>query len=417
MSQNSLKKLIPLYGTVFLDMLGVGIMIPVFAGLFLGGENIFIITSQTQGVLIISLLLSTYPLFQFFGQPILGKLSDSYGRKPLLLASLFGTFLGYILGAVSLAWGSLALLFISRMIDGFTGGNITIAQAMIIDRTNPTNQSKAIGMLGAMFGLGFIIGPYIGGVLSDSSIFGVYAYYLPFLLSSILSLVALISIHVNIKETHHIVNVKKNSIRLLSLLREIIITCTKIYNILVHNKSGYRIYFLLPLLFYIGFNAFTQYFQTYLKIAFLLKQIEIGQVFAFIGILIAITQGLLIGRVSKYKRDYGLLMLTLPVLAIGFVVLAFQSKLYWIFGALTLIAIPAGLTMPQFISIISKKTDKQKQGEILGILGSMQSLSLIVAPLISGLLSSMYAPLPFVFSGVIILVVAIIIFKKRRSLL
>ncbi len=413
MSQNSLKKLFPLYGTVFLDMLGVGIMIPVLAGLFLGSENIFHIANETEGVLLMSALLSAYPLFQFFGQPILGKLSDTWGRKPLLVSSLIGTLVGYVLGIFSLYSGSLTLLFASRIIDGFTGGNITIAQTMIIDKTEPLDRPRAIGMLGAMFGSGFIVGPYIGGLLSDTLIFGVYAFYLPFILSALLSLTAIVSIHFYVTETHTAISDKKSHINVTVLLHEIKNTCLRTFNIIIKNESGYRLYFLLPLLFYVGFNGFTQYFQTYLKLALQLKQIEIGQVFAFIGILIALTQGLLIGRVTKYKRDYDLLLMVLPILAIGFAILSFQSELYWVFGSLILISVPAGLSIPQFMAIASKRTDKTKQGEIIGTLGSMQSLSSIIAPLISGALSLIYLPLPFIFSGAVILFIAIIIYKKK----
>src|SRR4028119_2121433 len=149
--------LLVIFITVFIDLIGFGIVIPVLP-YYVEGTN-FNATPRTVGI-----LFASYSVMQLIFSPILGRLSDKYGRRPILFFSLLGTSLGFlILGLATTLW----MLFLGRIIDGITGGNISTAQAYIADITTPENRAKSMGLIGAAFGLGFTFGPAIGGVLSQ----------------------------------------------------------------------------------------------------------------------------------------------------------------------------------------------------------------------------------------------------------
>ena len=161
-----------IFFTVFLDLLGLGIIIPILPALLLDPINgiLKVTYSFSTRTLIYGFLIAAYPIAQFFGAPILGALADQKGRKKLLLLSLVGTVGGYAIFILGILTSNLYLLFLGRIVDGFTGGNISIAQSAIADVSTPETKSRNFGLIGMAFGLGFIIGPYIGGKLSDSAI-------------------------------------------------------------------------------------------------------------------------------------------------------------------------------------------------------------------------------------------------------
>jgi MFS family permease len=158
---------------VFLDLLGIGILIPIVPQLLANPESPFFLLpagwTLAQGYILLGLLVTVFPFMQFLATPILGELSDKFGRRPVLLFSLAGTCLSYILFGVAIHLRHIPLLFISRALDGITGGNIAVAQAVISDTTAPDARARSFGLIGAAFGLGFILGPYLGGKLSDPS--------------------------------------------------------------------------------------------------------------------------------------------------------------------------------------------------------------------------------------------------------
>src|SRR5258708_5486520 len=159
--------------TVFLDVLGIGILLPVMPQLI---YKIFVPAGFTfdQGLITLGWLTAIYPLMQFFATPILGQLSDRYGRKPLLGFSLFGTAVGYVIFAMAILTKNIPLLFVGRAVDGITGGNISVARAVIADVTAPEHRARNFGLIGASFGMGFVMGPYIGARLAtpDTAILG-----------------------------------------------------------------------------------------------------------------------------------------------------------------------------------------------------------------------------------------------------
>ena len=192
-----------IFFTVFLDLLGLGIIIPILPALLLDPvHGILPMTySFSTRTLIYGFLIASYPLAQFFGAPILGSLADQKGRKKLLLLSLIGTVVGYVIFILGILEGNLYLLFLGRIVDGFTGGNIAIAQSAIADVSTKETKSRNFGLIGMAFGLGFIIGPYIGGKLSDSTIVSWFTYATPFYLTIMLATINVVLVILNFPET------------------------------------------------------------------------------------------------------------------------------------------------------------------------------------------------------------------------
>ena len=183
--------LLAVFMTIFIDMLGVGILIPVFPLLILPNSPDNILpTGWTiqQGFILFGWLSAAYPLAQFFAAPILGQLADRYGRKKILAISITGTMFGYILFAIGIATHNIPLLFASRILDGFTGGNISVAQAAIADISTAKNRARNFGLIGMAFGLGFILGPYVGGKLADPSVISWFNAQTPFYFTAALCL-------------------------------------------------------------------------------------------------------------------------------------------------------------------------------------------------------------------------------------
>ncbi|NBO17612.1 MAG: MFS transporter [Proteobacteria bacterium] len=189
--------------TVFIDFIGVGLVIPIFAPLFLSSSSSLFEPNTPENLrnILLGVTLATFPFFQFFGAPILGALSDKFGRKKILFISLAGTFIGYIMTVIGISHNNLVLILLSRMIDGFTGGNISVATSAISDISKPEDKTKNFGLLGAIFGICFILGPFLGGILSSSNINENFNFSTPFLIAGALSFINLILVGTFFKET------------------------------------------------------------------------------------------------------------------------------------------------------------------------------------------------------------------------
>lgn len=388
--KNKKFTILPIFFTVFLDLLGLGIVIPILPAVLLDPRSAvlpFTYDFSTR-TLIYGFLIASYPLAQFFGAPILGTLADQYGRKKLLSISLLGTMVGYILFALGIVYNDIYLLFIGRILDGFTGGNISIAQSAIADISTPETKSRNFGLIGMAFGLGFIIGPYIGGKLADSSIVSWFTYATPFWLSVILTLINILLVLWYFPET--LVNARKVKVSAFTGIRNIQKAFT---------YKDLRTMFLVGFLLTVGFNFFTQFFQVFLIGKFNFNQSKIGDLFAFMGLWIAVAQGMILRPLSKKYKPMSILSVSILLLALTFPLLLLPNKAFGIYLIIPFIAIFQGLTQPNSTAIISNLADKDKQGEILGINQSIMSLAQAIPPIIAGFITSISLNLPTMFAA------------------
>jgi MFS transporter, DHA1 family, tetracycline resistance protein len=358
------RPLMLIFVTVFIDLIGFGIVIPALP-YYVKGEAFRATPFE------IGLLFASYSLMQFIFSPLLGSLSDKYGRRPILFFSMLGSVVGYLfIGFAFALW----MVFAGRIISGITGGNISTAQAYIADVTTRENRAKGMGLFGAIFGLGFIFGPAIGGILSR------YGIHVPFLFAAVLSLVNAIMIYFILPET-----VKKGAfnetekrrnrlVEILESLRDTRFgTLTAVYFFLVTAFSIMTYAFVLFTIFRFGYSAEQN-----------------GYIFAFIGILAVIFQGGFFNRlVSKFGENplmiVGCLMMTTSFFIIPFISFAFGG-LIGLLGAVALIAIGNALSAPAISSLASKAASEKEQGKALGVMQSGASLARAFGPAIGGVL-------------------------------
>ncbi len=347
-----------------------------------------------NGYILLGLLIAIYPLGQFFSTPILGQLSDKYGRKKILGISLFGTALGYLIFAIGITTKNIPLLFISRFFDGITGGNISVAQAMIGDVSKPENRAKNFGMLGAAFGLGFIIGPYIGGKLSDPNVLSWFNSSTPFYFAALLALINMLSVLFLVPETN-------------KHLRAGIITWNKsISNIKKAMKmKGVSTIFLTNFLYFGGFTFFTTFFGVFLINKFNYTQGNIGDFFAYVGIWSVFTQAVLTRFFAKRFGERQVIRYSLifgGVVMLTYFLPEYSWQLFLIppfFSACT------GLSMANMNSLLSKYAPEDARGEIMGISSSVQALAQFIPAVLSGFIAASLLPTtPIIIASTFIII-------------
>ncbi|MDQ3799411.1 MAG: MFS transporter [Acidobacteriota bacterium] len=362
------KPLIIIFVTVFIDLVGFGIVIPALP--YYVESDAFQATPFDIG-----LLFASYSLMQFIFSPILGGLSDKYGRRPILFFSLMGSALGYLfIGYAFALW----MVFAGRIIAGITGGNLSTAQAYIADVTTRENRAKGMGLFGATFGLGFIFGPAIGGILSR------YGIHVPFVFAAVLSFVNAILLYFILPET-----VKKGAaaaaeektgkrrnriVELFESLRDARFgTLAAIYFFLITAFSIMTYAFVLYTIFRFGYSAEQN-----------------GYIFAFIGSLSVIFQGGFFNRmVCKFGENplviIGCLMMTAGFFVIPYIAPDFGG-LIGLLSVVSLMAIGNAIASPALSSLTSKISSENEQGKALGVMQSGASLARAVGPAVGGVL-------------------------------
>jgi len=381
------KRLFSIILVVFIDLLGFSLILPLLPYY----AETFKASQTTTGILIAS-----YALMQLIGAPILGRLSDRFGRRPVLLVSVFGTFLGFLLlGFANALW----MLFASRILDGLTGGNLSVAQAYISDVTDEKSRSKGLGMIGAAFGLGFIIGPVTGGLLSQ------WGYAVPAFAAAAVSFINLILIYSWLPESlteekRSQMTEKRPAFSLNALL--------------VAFKRPFTGSILVTRFFFgLAFAIFQTIFSLYALNKFNLTARDTGFVLTYVGVLSVIVQGFLVGRLTKqYRED---VLITVSVVLMGFSLLgwALAPSLLWVYIIMTPTAISGGLLNTLLSSTLTKAVAPQEIGGILGLSAAVESSTRIIAPILGGaLLQQIGSWAPGVFGAVVMTGVSIFVFIK-----
>lgn len=376
-------------------MLGIGIIIPVLPALFVSLDTSFlpVDTSFTQRSLLYGYLIAIYPLMQFFGAPVLGALSDRHGRKPMLMISLTGTLIGYLLFGWAILLKNLPLLFLSRALPGFTGGNVSIVYSAISDLTvdDPKSRPKYFGLVGMAFGLGFILGPALGGILADHTVVSWFDHSTPFWFTAALTLVNILLLSRLFPET-----LKTRRERPISFF-------SGIANIKkAFSSPNLRGVFQVSLLLSLGFSFFTQFFSVYLIQRFSMSEKNIGLIFGWIGLWLVFTQGVTVRRLSAKVPSTQVLRYSILLLSISIPLVLLTKNPWYLLLVNPLIATFQGITSPNMTTVVSAQASVQEQGEILGINQSMISVGQMVPPLIAGYLNSLNGAYPILASGITI---------------
>jgi MFS transporter, DHA1 family, tetracycline resistance protein len=382
-----MSPLVIIFLTVFIDLLGFGIIIPLLP---------FYAESFGASALTIGLLGTSYSAMQFLFSPIWGRWSDRIGRKPIILVGLMGSCVSYLTLALA---PSLALIFVARLIGGIAGANIPTAQAYIADVTTPENRARGMGMVGAAFGLGFIFGPAIGGMLSRVS------PATPMWFASALCFANFVAAWMLLPESRHADESTKTLGRLEAfrhaLGRPTLLLVLALYFIVTLAFSGFEATFALFSEAKFGFNSST-----------------IGFVFAFIGVVLATVQGVLVGRAVKRIGERRLIPAAIFAVALGLGLVPFVWSVPTLLGALGVLALGMGFNNPSLSSMVSRLADPNDQGGILGLASSLASLGRVVGPAWGGYLYDAYGMrTPYVSAAALMLIafaVSVIGLRKVR---
>ncbi len=384
--------------TVLIDLIGVGILIPVIPQLLANPNSPHYllngIATSGQGLILLGALTASYPLMSFLAAPILGQLSDRYGRRKVLAVCLAGTSIGYGLFATAILLKNLPLLFLSRILDGITGGNISVAQAAVADVSKPEDRAKNFGMIGAAFGLGFILGPFIGGKLADPTFVSWFNATTPFWFAAILAAINFTSVLLFFPETRKLDPVTKafNWLRSIGDIGR------------AWRWKELRNLFAAGFLFYAGFSFFVSFFNVYLTKRFGFTEGRIGEYFAYIGIFIVLAQALLIRFVTKRWSEAKILRISMLGTALSVFSMLLAREAWQLYLIPPVMAASNGLTVASLSAIVSKTAGPDRQGEILGLNASIQSLSNAVPPLLAGLVAARLSPEAPVAIGALICV-------------
>jgi DHA1 family tetracycline resistance protein-like MFS transporter len=420
------SSLFPLLLVNFVGTLGFSIVLP-----FL----VFVVMKFGGNAIVYGLLAATYPAFQLIGAPILGRWSDIYGRKKVLLLSNAGTAVGWILflfalflpfekSNIEIAFlGTfvivlpLLILFLARAIDGITGGNISVANAYLADISSDRTRSKNFGKIAISSNLGFIVGPALAGILGGT----IYGAILPVLGALLLSLVTILVIAFLLKESKPISNEiivsKETTIRRVfsqecrdcSLAADTTKSRSRDVFKLEHISFLLVLYFLI----FLGFNIYYAAFPTHAAKDLRWSVTQLGIFYAVLGGIMALVQGPVLSFALKRFSEEKLVVIGSIVLGTNFI-LFISNNIVLISIALILFAVGNGLMWPSFMSILSRRAGTKLQGAVQGIAGSFGGLASIVGLIMGGFLYSSIGGTTFLISGGIIFVVFILSFRLLK---
>jgi DHA1 family tetracycline resistance protein-like MFS transporter len=372
------KRLFNIFIIVFIDLLGFGLILPLLP---------FYADEFGATPFLVGLLTAIYAAAQLVGAPLLGRLSDRFGRRPILLISILGTFLGFLLFGFAVPVGQklaallgmpsnqmiLLILFISRALDGFTGGNISVAQAYITDVTTEKDRAKGLGLVGAAFGLGFVFGPAMGGFLSS------YGFSVPAFAAAGLSAINLVMVTLWLPES-----LPKEDREASALNKKPKVSANALIEVLRRPKVGP----ILSVSFFYGlaFALFSTMFSLFAQYKLDLDARQTGYVLAYVGVLIALVQGAGVGPISKRFPDRWIILISTIILTISLLIWAFTGSIILLLIIMIPLAGTSGVLNTVLRSSLTKVVDKEEVGGILGISSSFESLTRVIAPSLGGLL-------------------------------
>ncbi len=393
------KRIAILFLTIFIDLLGFGIVIPILPNL----AKTMAITSNMSfnPDYAVGIIAAAFSVIQFLFAPMFGSLSDRIGRRPIILGSILVNAIGYFIFGIA---GNFVILLISRIISGFGSANISAAQAYIADITSPADRAKKMGIIGAAFGLGFVFGPPIGGYL-----FLAGGLYYVGVFTAILCLLNFVLAFLFLPES----NTNKSGHK-----RKASDTFKGMFQVWSIEVIGEL--FLINFIYIMAFSMMQINGSVLWKEKYGLNEKQVGNIFGMIGVAGAIVQGLLIGVFSKKLGLKKMLLIGCPVVGIGLAIIPLPPTIEWFYVnqtiAIILLSVGNGLLMTSINSLVSINSPAHAQGTMLGTLQSLSSLSRVVGPLIASFLYAQSKELPFYTAGVLMFGIFFLAIKLSKKL-
>lgn len=429
------SKIFPILLVNFIGILGYSIVIPIL---------IFIVTDLGGNGFIYGLLGAMYPFFQFIGAPILGSLSDRIGRKKVLVISQLGTFVAWCLFLLAFLlpktelWSQdseitgsyvmtipLLVIFLARIFDGFTGGNVSVANAYLSDISTDEDRNKNFGKMGASTSLGFVLGPAVAGILASTFL----GEALPLILAAIISLIAIFVINTRLTESVPCV-VDTGRLKLKQFRRFFQVEHKNCYEEgklkanpatkgwrAVLAQPGIPLLYAVYFLTFLGFSLFYAGLPIYANTLLNWTAIDLGIYLAYFSFVMVLVQGPVLSRLSDKVSNRTLILLGSLLLALSFSLLSMQNVAI-LYLANTLMSVGNGIMWPSFMALLAKTGNKQMQGAIQGYGNSMGSMASMFGLIIGGVLFESIATQVFGIGAVIFLLITVLMainFLKTRK--
>jgi multidrug resistance protein len=385
MEQRQRSPLLLMALTILIDFTGFGLVIPLLP---------FWAERLGANALEVGLIITIYALAQLLFTPVLGALSDRYGRRPIIVVSLVIEAVSLLLTALA---GSLPMLFLARFIGGLGASNIGSAQAVVADVTTAKDRAKGMGMIGAAIGLGFVIGPAVGGVLAPRG------QTLPFWIAAGVALVNALLVLFFLPETR-----KRKAFQEAAPGRQraLSILFSGWRNAVRHPSVLGLV--LVNLLYTIAFTGMETIFPLFTQHTFGWGTSQNGYLFTYIGFIIVIMQGGLVGQLVKRWRESRVLVAGLLLMTIGLISLAFSTRFALLLVTTGLLSIGDGAVTPTVSTLLSFASPAEIQGEMLGLSQGVGGLGRIIGPLTAGTLYAFSASTPFIAGGILVLLAALV---------
>ena len=399
-----MKKLLPLYLVIFIAFLGISMSILIFTVMTLNLDLSPLPKSTPFWMrnLLFGVLTAAYPLGQFLGSPILGALSDRYGRRPILLWTLLLTTIGYIFVSLSLQTVAIAAICITLFIVGLFEANVVIAQGAIADVSDQTNRAARFGYISVVASTAYIIGPIFGGDLSNPKFVSWFSYATPYWALTLLFVPLLTWIYFAFKETHP--ENKRIAIKWAAAITNM--------KDLFCDKEVRKLY-LVNFLAYNAMYGFFRLYPLYVTSKYQPTLSLISYIIAYVAIPIIIVNAFLIKPLTKKFKEHSLYLFSLWAVAITNVLIVLFGPFEWIWLTTFLTGLAVSIGMTLSISVISHKVNGQKQGRVLGNNTSLMVIPQVTMGLIGGALSVAWLKLPLIFCGLCAALAALILRSEK----
>jgi MFS family permease len=368
------------------NMLGYGIIIPILYSY----SKRYGLTDFQNG-----LLFAIYSVCQFISTPIIGRLSDKYGRRPMLLISIVGTALSFFMMAFA---PNALFLFLARALDGLTAGNIPVVFAVLSDTTKPEERAKAFGLLGAAFNFGFIFGPAIAALTVG------LGQGVPLIIAGVITCVAAVLTYLYLPETNkHMGEVKGGKL----------FDLPKLWHTLFDPNVGMT--FIISLIFFLAFSCAIIYgFQPFTMNVLHITESQNAILFTMFGVIGLISQTFLVGRISKALGMKKAFTVSMLFTALSFVLMFFSNTLPLFIVASIILGLFNSIAQTLIPTILSQEADAKSQGSIMGLNASYQSIGMIIGPILGGVVATIATPLPFIVGALLVLLCYFLSFYVLR---